>query len=174
MAILVTSKDSADGPIQAALQATIQDAAKEFTPLQYEGAYPANGYGISELMPRHVGIVQEFWQMSVTTSYADWINKNLAKTVYVIATGVINLTPDPSTSQLSATANGNDLPIINIESLYATEYARGWFSAPFVTRPNNNITVQAIGRRAQTEQLGLLGYVVATKSYLIHRTPNTL
>lgn len=171
MAMLVTTKDTADAELERTLKATIADAGREFAPLQFQGSYPINGFGVGELMPRQVGIPNDFWQMTVTTSYANWINRNLSTDEYIIVTGIFNLTPDPSTTLIEPAANGVTLPIISIESLYATDVVRGWFSQPFVTRPSNNLTIAAIGRVAQTEQLGLLGHTVAKKSFLIDRAP---
>lgn len=169
--ILKLTYDSADKEIQKALAAAISDATSEFSPLKYEGAYPRSGFGIGSLRPRMVGIANDFWQMSVTTSFADWINHTLGPDEYAIVTGVFNLTVDPSTSQLFPKANGQDMPIMQIEDMYAEDVTRGWFPEPFVVRPNNNITIQAVGRVAQTERLGLLGYTLARRSFLIDTTP---
>lgn len=171
MAMLKLTYDSADKEIQKALGATIADATKYFAPLQYQGAYPNTGFGVGSLRPRMVGIANDFWQMTVTTSFADWINHTLGDLEYVLVTGVFNLTVDPSTTQLFPKANGQDLPIMSIEDLYALDVSRGWFNEPFVIRPNNNITIQAVGRAAQTERLGLMGYTVAKRSFLIDTTP---
>ena len=171
MVLLQTTNERPDAEIRRLVDATIAAAEREFSPLRFEGAYPDNGIGIGVLRPRHV-ISQDYWQMSVTTSFANWINKTLGTDVYLLVTGVMNLTVDPSTSELFPSANGKDLPYMNIENLYANgELARGWFSKPIGVSPSNNLTIQAIGRFAKTERLGLLGYAVAKRSFLITQSP---
>ncbi len=170
MALLNVTDQRPDGPIRELIAATAQAAEQEFAPLKFEGEYPSNGIGIGVLRPRHV-IANDFWQMSVTTSFANWVNKTFGNNNYMINTGVFNLTLDPSTSEIWPSANGKDLPYVNVENMYGLRDQRGWFSKPYAVGPNNNITIQAIGRVAQTERLGLLGYVVAKRSYLITASP---
>ncbi len=171
MSILINTRDTADPEIQTALNEIIRQARTTFSPLAYDGAYPKGGFGVAELGPRHVGIANDFWQMTVTTSFANWINKNLGTDVFVLVTGIFNRAVDPATTAIQVTANGNQLPVTTIESLYATDQARGWFSEPFASRPSSNLTIAAIGKFAATEPLGLLGYVVAKRSYLINQSP---
>lgn len=171
MAILTTTLDTADPEIKRMVNETIKKATAEFSPLAYEGAYPRNGFGMAILRPRTVGIGNDYWQMTVTASFADWINHTLDQSEFVVVTGIMNLTADPATTQIWPKANGQDLPVVSIEELYALEKSRGWFEEPFAVSPNNNITVQAVGRIAQTERLGLMGYHIAKRSYLIDTTP---
>ena len=170
MTLLTQTNARPDQAISEAVQATIDSARQEFSPLQFEGEYPDNGVGIGVLRPRHL-IAQDFWQMTVTTSFANWVNKTLGNNVFVIITGVMNNTLDPQTSELFPSANGKDLPYVNIENLYSDQESKGWFSKPFVISPNNNVTIQAIGRQAGTERLGLLGYALAKRSFLITASP---
>lgn len=171
MALLQVTDERPDAEIDKLLRAVIASAAQEFSPLRYEGEYPDSGFGIQPIRPRHVGIDVRMWQMTVTTAYANWISTTLGTDNFVVPTGVFNLTVDPSTTELQATANGKDLPVMNIEALYANaQLASGWFTKPFAVRPSNAIRIQAVGRVAQTERLGLLGYNVAKRSYLINQT----
>lgn len=172
MAILTLTDERPDQRIASLIDATVRDAETNFAPLTFEGEYPQSGIGIQELRCRHLGIAQDFWQMSVTTSFADWVNKTLGTDNYVIVTGLFNLTIDPATTQLSPSANGKDLPIVDVEQLYALEVSRGWFPKPYAISPSNNITIQAVGRVSQTERLGSLGYTVGKRSYLINKTAN--
>ncbi|MDP2672035.1 MAG: hypothetical protein Q8O68_00810 [Candidatus Daviesbacteria bacterium] len=172
MALLNLTNERPDAQIADLLRATLTAARTEFAPLQYEGEYPQNGFGLAELRARHVGIATDFWQMTVTTAFANWINKTLGTDVFIVITGVFNLTVDPSTSELFPSANGKDLPYLNIEQMYAdANQSKAWLTKPFGARPSNNLTIQAIGRFAQTERLGLLGYAVAKRSYLITASP---
>lgn len=170
MALLRFTEERPDDEIQKTLQATIQSAREEFAPLAYEGEYPESGFGIQIIRPRHVGMASDKWQMTITTAYADWINKTLGTNNFLVVTGVFNLTIDPQTVEIFPSANGKDLPIIQIENLYALDEGRGWFSKPFAVRPSNNVTIQAIGKAAGTERLGLLGYCVGKRSFLINKT----
>lgn len=170
MVLLTQTNQRPDAAITQAIGDTITASEQEFSPLKFEGEYPDNGIGIGVLRPRHV-ISQDFWQMTVTTSFANWINKTFGANNYVIVTGILNNTLDPQTSELFPSANGKDLPYMNIENLYSTPDQRGWFTKPFVVSPSNNLTIQAIGRLAQTERLGLLGYALGKRSYLITASP---
>ena len=170
MVLLTQTNQRPDAVISQAIGDAILSAEQEFSPLKFEGEYPDNGIGISVLRPRHV-IAQDYWQMSVTTSFANWINKTLGTNVFLIVTGLMNNTLDPQVVELFPTANGKDLPYMNIENLYSVPESRGWLTKPFVISPNNNLTIQAIGRQAQTERLGLLGYSLARRSFLITASP---
>ena len=171
MALLQLTDERPDEEIRQLVLATIADAEAEWAPLKYEGEYPENGIGITIMRPRHVGLATDKWQMTVTTAWADWINKTLGDNNYEIITGLFNLTIDPATTELYPSANGKDMPRFNIEQLYALDLARAWFTKPFAVKANNNLTIQAIGRVMQTERLGLMGYTLAKRSYLLTAAP---
>lgn len=172
MSYLNVTEERPDQAIRELLSATIRAGEAEFSPLRFEGEYPTDGFGVSELRPRHVGIARAFWQMTVTTSFADWINDTEGTDAFRVVTGLLNMTLDPSTAEVFPSVNGKDLPRVNVEPIYADrQKAFAWFSKPYACRPSNNITIQAIGRVAQTERQGLLGYAVAKRSYLIAATP---
>ena len=82
------------------------------------------------------------------------------------------MTLDPQTTEIFPSANGTDFPRINIEQLYALQDARAWFSKPFGVKCSGNLTIQAIAKTAGTERLGLMGYAIAKKAYLIAATPS--
>lgn len=170
MVLLNITDDRPDGAIQQILDATIRAASEEFSPLKYEGEYPDSGFGIAELRPRAV-IAADSWQFTVTTSFANWINKTLGTNVYLVPIGVFSMSLDPSTSEIFPTANGKDLPYLNIEQMYSFKDSRAFFTKGYAVSPNNNLTIQAIGRFAATERFGLVGYQVAKRSYLITASP---
>ncbi|MDO8623149.1 MAG: hypothetical protein Q7R52_02790 [archaeon] len=171
MALITETNERPDAAIREIIEATIVDAQNEFSPLRFEGEYPDNGVGISIIRPRHV-FSDDKWQMTVTTSFANWVAKTFGANNYTIVTGLFNLTLDPQTTEIFPSANGKDLPYQNIENLYAVrDSARGWFAKPYAVRPSNNLTIQAIGRVASTERLGLLGYVLGKRSFLITASP---
>lgn len=171
MTLLLNTDEKPDAEIKKALAGVIADAAKEWSPLTYEGPYPVKGFGITELRPYIVGLSQVYWSASVTTAWADWISHTLGDSEYVVVTGIMNLTPDPATTGIQPKANGQDLPVIHVESMGAYAQGVGFFSKPFAVRANNKIVVQIVGRTAQTERLGLVGYEVAKRATLISQTP---
>src|SRR3972149_9320913 len=135
MALLQLTRETPDDQIRMLLQATISQATAEFSPLQFQGEYPESGFGITELRPKKLGLANNYWQMTVTTAFANWVNKTLGTDVFVLITGVFNNSPDPSTTEIFPSANGKDLPYVNIEQLYSTALdAKGWFSKPFAIR----------------------------------------
>ncbi len=171
MALITETNERPDLEISKIINVTINDALNEFSPLKFEGEYPQDGFGISIIRPRHV-FSDDKWQATITTSFANWVNKTFGANNYTIVTGLFNLTLDPQTTEIFPTANGKDLPYQNIENLYAArDSARGWFAKPFAVRPSNTLTIQAIARVASTERLGLLGYVVGKRSFLITASP---
>ncbi len=171
MALLQLTKQTPDEAITELLGQVVESARQEFAPLQFEGQYPDGGFGIQQLRPRHIGHAKAIWQYTVTTSFANWISKTLGVDNFVVPTGMFNLTADPSTVEIQPTANGKDFPVMNIENLYSNNaLALGWFTKPFAVRPSNLIKFQNIGRVAQTERLGLDGYTVAKRSFLINQT----
>ena len=139
--------------------------------LKYEDNLPPPGFGVSEIRPRHVGIANDFWQATITAAYADWINTTISDNAYLVITGLFNNTVMPQTSELAPSANGNDLPRINIEQMYTFEEAKAWFPKPFVVKASGVLKIQAVAAQAQTERIGLMGYTVAKRSYLIAATP---
>lgn len=169
--LLRISDERPDNEIRQAVDVAVTEAASEFSPLKFEGEYPTSGFGISEIRPRHVGIAADYWQATITTSYADWINTTVSDNAYLVVTGIFNNTLQPQTSELSPSANGNDMPRVNIEQMYTFDMAKAWLPKPFVVKANGNITIQAIAKQGQTEQIGLLGYTIAKRSYLIAATP---
>ena len=172
MALLHLTSERPDSEIAKSINATALAAEAQFTGLRFEGPYPESGIGIQDIRAKQVGLANNVWQMTITTSFADWVNKTLGTDNFLIVTGVFNLTVDPSTTEIFPKANGKDLPIVSLEQLYAdTQRSGAWFQKPFSVRPSNNLTIQAVGRVAQTERLGLLGYCIGKRSYLIDATP---
>lgn len=171
MALLNISDERPDQEISRLVSATINEACKEWS-LPYEGEFPLTGVGISELRPRHVGISTDYWQMTGTTSWADWVNTTVSDNAYLVVTGIFNLTIDPHVTAIYPRANGLDMPRMHIEQMYAFEEPRAFFTKPYAIKADGNITIQTISDIAQTEKLGLLGYCIAKRAYLIAATPS--
>lgn len=105
--------------------------------------------------------------MSTANTFANWISTAIDKDAYVIATGIMNLTVDPHIVELQPTLNGNALPVIHVESMYAFEEPLAYFRKPFAVKSGATMKIEYTGTVAQTELLGLLGFTVAKKSFLI-------
>jgi len=160
----------------------VVDAAQtEWAPLKYEGEYPISGFGITELRPKHIwgttignyvnatGSIT--WGASIATAstYFDWMNMTLTDMAYVIVSGVFDLEADPRVTEIAPTANGEDLPTVNLEQMYGLDLARVWFEKPFAARPNNNLRIQLVARSTGIERIGLMGHTIAKRAYLILR-----
>jgi hypothetical protein len=182
MALLRLTDARPDAEINKLLKETIADAEVEWRPLKYEGQYPTTGFGITELRPKVLkgGTTDNipssmYWAASLAAAaaalrYFTWFDLTLTDQAYVMTTGVFNLEPTPQVTEMGPSANGLDLPTVNIEQLYALDMARAWLEKPFAARPNNNFKVQLVAKVATgTERIGLLGYLVAKRSYLILR-----
>ena len=173
MKLLRILKESPDEVIDETIQATIDDAKEEFHPMDFEGEYPTTGFGISTLRPFHVGDPNasnyNWWDIAIASAntWQDWMNTTTDEKAYIVIAGVFNTTASPSVTELKFHANGQELPVQNLEVIYTYEEPLGWFSSPFVIRPEGNITGRIYGKTAQTENLGLLGFCVAKRAYLI-------
>lgn len=181
MALLRLTDKRPDAEIDKLLKETVDDGEIEWKPLKYEGQYPTSGFGITELRPLvlYGGTVNNLissltWGVSLTagtaSTYFTWFDVTLTDQAYAMPTGVFDLEPTPQVIEMGPSANGLDLPTVNLEQLYALDMARAWFEKPFAARPNNNFKVELVARVATgTERIGLLGYLIAKRSYLIHR-----
>lgn len=173
MKLLRHTEYTPDANIDQAIQDTIDDAERQWDPLEFQGEYPTTGFGISTLRPFHVGDPNasdyNWWDIAISSpnAWQDWINTTIDEKLYVIICGIFDLSPSPSLTELGFKANGQDLPVQNIEEMFAFEEPRAWLSAPFVIKPEGNLTTRIYGKTAQTEELGLLGYAVAKRALLI-------
>lgn len=185
MALLEYTDEKPDKTIEKAVRAAIADAEANFAPLKFEGEYPVSGIGISELRPYHVenttlNIPQtsnlNYWQTSQLTgsTWSDWINVTLDKDLYIVVTGIFDLEATPNVTEVAPSANGLDLPVVNVEQSFGLQEARVWFPKPFVVKPDNVLRIQLYGRTATpattSERIGLMGYAIAKRSKLITRS----
>ena len=181
------SNVSPDAAIQAAVKAAIASAV-DLWKLPFEGAWPRNGIGIAPLSARAVAATDAstsiqsnvlgsaMWGIGTSISastWTDWINLTIHKNVYIVWTGLRNLTQVPKVQSLGVKANGQDLPRLDITQMYSWQEPQAYLHKPIVIRPENNFTVRVLSAEGiaapQTipyEQIGLLGYLVAKNSYL--------
>ena len=173
MKLLRILEESPDEVINEAIQDTVDDATKLFEPLEFEGEYPTTGFGISTLRPFHVGDPNasdyNWWDIAVAAgnTWQDWVNGLIDEKAYIIVAGIFNITASPSVTEVAFKANGQDLPVQNIETMYAFEEPVAWFSAPFVIKPEGRIVARIYGKTIQTEEIGMLGFCIAKRAYLI-------
>lgn len=182
MALLRLTDVRPDAEIDKLVKDVIKNAETEWSPLVYEGYYPAAGFGITELRPKHVVKTVDAtgfsmfassisWGASIETAstFFKWIDCTLTDMAYIIQTGVFNLEATPRVTEIAPSANGQDLPTVNLEQMYGLDLARAWHEKPFAARPNNPLTDQLVGRTTGVERIGLLGYLIAKRAYLIIR-----
>lgn len=178
MALLRLTDVRPDAEIEKLLRATIANAETLWEPLKYEGQYPTTGFGITELRARHlrygthsmtVAVSAHYWNMSITASgtWETWFDITMTDMAYLMPTGIFNLEASPRVVELKPSANGQEMPTVNLEQLYALDMARAWFEKPYAASPNNNLKNEVIARDIGIERIGLVGYCIAKRSYLI-------
>ena len=174
-----------DAAINAAVGEVIGDALELWKPLRYEESWPKTGFGITNLTARAVAATNQVtglaggvagsavWGVTAVTvsTWTDWINLAIDDRSYHIVIGVFNRTQNPSITHIRPRANGEDLPQISLEQLYNWDLSEAYFTKPYAVRPGNNHTVRVFTERTiagvPAERIGLLGYVVAKRAYLI-------
>lgn len=164
-----------DEALQNAIDNVIEKA-KEKWGLDFEGAYPKAGIGISTLRPFHVEQNSlpnvnsyNFWNIVIAAAntWQNWTNVEINEDIYIIHAGVFNNTINPSLSELAFKANGIDLPIQNMQQMYGFERSLAYWSEPFIVSPKNNLTARIYGSAAQTELAGFLGFAIAKRARII-------
>jgi hypothetical protein len=167
-------QETPDQRIRDIVKMAIDQAKAEFSPAQYEGQFPRNGFGIQELRPTHVGMPVsdvDAWLCSVTSTstytYISWFDITVNQDCYLIVTGVMNLTPNAKVVSIKFTANGEELPVMHLEEIYAYESSRVYLTAPFIVKPKSGFKAEVYGTAATQERLGLLGYCLGKRAYII-------
>jgi hypothetical protein len=180
-----SSQSTPDAAINTAVQGAIDDALQNFAPLQFDGEYPKGGFGISVLRPKDLAVTNQaavalqssvfssiLWgPISATTAsvWSDWINLNIDNRLYVIVTGVWYAEPTPNITAIRMKANGEDLPTIDIEELQTYDVGYMFLEKPIIVKPGNALNVRYVPAVTKTtrENIGLLGYSLAKRAYLI-------
>ncbi len=177
---LEVTAQSPDRIIYDTLKKVIDDiAATDWKELQYEGEYPVTGFGIQELRPGHLGTTlgsnTYAWRTTVAaglTAYTwnDWFGTiTINQDSYIVITGFINLSPNPTITEIKITANGNELPVMHIEYMYGLQEARIWLKKPIVLKPKSTIKIELWTTAAQQNLFGLMGFTIGKRSYLINK-----
>jgi len=177
MTLLRFTDKRPDAEIRTALDAAIVQARTDWAPIVYEDWYPRNGFGIADLRPKHCNAggtgwgSSNYWAASIAASntFGDWMNFTLTNQAYIIQTGIFNKEAVPKTYEMQANANGEDLPVWNIEVLYTLDVARAWYEKPYTIRANNKLKIQLKAENTGVERIGLLGLCLAKRAFLIEQ-----
>jgi len=178
MPLLKETNIRPDDQIADLIKGVVTNAEVEWAPMKYEGFYPENGFGISELRVKHIPSYgnaywgsSHFWSESITASntFEPWINGTMTNMAYVLVEGLFNREPVPKVYEVAPKARGNDLPTVNIEQMYTLDVARIWLEKPFAVAPNNDLQIQNKADNTGIERIGLLGHCIAKRAYLIIR-----
>lgn len=178
------TQDFSDQNINQLVQAVIAQAASDFQPLQFQGEFPLDGFGIAVLRAKDLAVTNQatglqslaassiVWgvqSIATTSVWQDWLNISLDNRIYVAVTGILYPENAPIIEAIRVRANGIDLPVLQIEELQTYDVSFAFFERPFGVRAAQNLTVRVVGgpSKAAVEHIGLLGYTVAKKAYLI-------
>lgn len=191
MRLLRLSDKRPDAQIDQAIADAIKDASETWRPLQFEGEFPKNGFGIQTLRPWHLfydhssrtmtgtyaattGAIWGFSYAAASTWYSSINNVTTSERAYLVLEGVFSRAADPQVTEIQFVINSEEHPVLNIEEMYTFDLAEAWFSKPVWLKPQTNLTIRSIANNAVTyEQLGFLGRTIAKKPYLVSRTPVT-
>jgi len=168
-----------DAEIDKLVDAVIADATAAWSPEKFDGEYPKTGFGIGILRPKDVqvkaGVALDtavgsvYWGASIAaaSTWQDWINITTSLDAYLIITGVMILDATPNVVAIRPHVDGEDFPVIDVEQIYAWDEAKGWFSKPFAVKPGKSFKIRILAKNAGIANIGLLGYKVAKRGYLI-------
>ena len=187
MTILTVSDLRPDAEVRKAIDTVVAKAQTEWTPLPWEGEYPLSGFGIRQMISRDVTngstgarpgnatTTATYWYDISSTgagpTWEDWINTTTNRDSYIIVEGVFNLSPSPNYVEIWPNPNGQNLPVMPLDTLYAMDVARGWLSKPFAVQPNAVFEVEKKYINASTtERIGILGHTVAKRSFLLSKS----
>jgi len=170
--------------VAKAVAQTIADAESLWAPEKFDGVFPVRGFGIRRLTPRDIaglngaggtsifaGTSAAEWTFSIAAAAHVYTNilsgAMISDSCYVIITGFFNYDGTPDVECIKISADGIEYPIINLEEMYGWDEATAYFSHPIIVRPEKTMTIAACARTAGVKYFGLLGWVVAKRSYLI-------
>ncbi len=170
--------------INKAVQTAITDAESLWAPEKFDGIFPVKGFGIRRLTPRDLaglngaggtsiwaGASAAEWVLSVAAGSHAYTNvvsgAMVSDSCYLILTGFFNYDANGDIECIKITADGIEYPIINLEEMYGWDEATAYFSHPIIVRPEKTITIAACARTPGVKYFGLLGWIIAKRSYLI-------
>ncbi len=178
------TQDFSDQNINQLVQATIAQATADFQPLQFQGEFPLDGFGIAVLRAKDLAVTNQatglqsiaassiVWgaqSIAAASLWQDWLNITIDSRIYTAVTGIFYPENAPIIEAIRVRANGIDLPVIQIEELQTYDVSFAFLERPFAVRAAQNLTLRVVASaaKAAVEHIGLLGYTVAKKAYLI-------
>jgi len=175
MTLLRLTDERPDEEIRKAIEAVIEEAEEEWKPATFEGWYPTTGFGIQELAPFHLSAggtgwgSSDFWAASIAASntWEDWMNHTQTDMAFAINTGLFNREATPKITHLRPNPGGEDMPAMNIEQMYTLDIARIFYEKPWAVKPDNSLILRMKGDNTGVERIGLLGYAIAKRAFLI-------
>jgi len=154
---------------------------KEFGSAQF-GSFQMKGseYGFADLRPTHLRCPTPYayatafgrWTHPVLAGAAatNWINTNVHQDAIVLIYGVFNNSATPTITEMYPRFGGEDLPWINMNQINGQWEPQWYFELGYVVSPRQPVQVQltATGATAAlTEEIGLIGEVLARRRYVI-------
>lgn len=176
--VLYRSMDArADAAVSNAVATCVADAERLWEPEKFDGPFAIKGFGIAKLRAFDliagagsiVGPYTYMWGFSVNTAstWETWIDGTLSDACYVIITGIYSYAAAPDVEAIKITADGVEYPATDITEMYGWDIATAYLSHPIIVRPEKKIKIMAIAKTAGQKKLGLIGYAVGKRSYLI-------
>ena len=167
-----------DAIVASAIQQAVADAEQLWKPEIFDGVFPIKGFGIRRLVPRDIcsnsgsiyGPSNSTWVWSCTTAstWETWVSSGiLSDSCYIVITGIFNYDAAPDVDVIKITADGVEYPLIDLQELYGWDIAVAYFSHPIIVRPEKKIHITAKAQTAGQKKIGLIGYTIAKRSYLI-------
>lgn len=168
-----------DAEIDKLVDAVIADASATWAPEKFDGEYPKTGFGIGILRPKDVQVEKGSaepnalgsccWGVSITnaSTWQDWFDITTSEDCYLIITGVMVFDATPNVVAIRPYIDGEDMPVIDIQQIYTWDEAKGWFSKPFAVKPSKSFRLRVFAQSTGIAKIGLLGYKVAKRGYLI-------
>jgi len=180
------SHKSPDALIQESVSRTIQAAMQKFDEKLFEGPWTTGGLGIVSINPRNIAATNQAtglqggvagsgaWGVTAVTAstWTQWINLSIDDRIFLVVTGIMTRSPAPNITAIKPYANGQDLPQVSIEEMYTFEESKAYFTEPIIISPGNIFRIDVLSpvtlAGIPSEQIGLMGYTIGKRAYLIN------
>lgn len=174
-----------DGEIAAVREAAKADASTNWANLEFGGFDPqGTQYGFADLRPTHLGLTNstymgEWTHPAMSSGTAkDWIaERTVHEDSYVLIYGIFYNSASPRITEVKPYFGGVDFAWINIVEMFGLlEEKRiffehgGWTVGPKQSlrfQAHNNYSTRGTQLPARSEQIGLIGDILAKRSYII-------
>lgn len=95
------------------------------------------------------------------------MNHTQTDMAYAINTGLFNREATPKITHLRPNPGGEDMSTMNIEQMYTLDLARIFYEKPWTVGPDKSCILRMKADDIGVERIGLLGYVIAKRAFLI-------